>query len=125
MMLVVTTIRPETLRSMPTAQVWGILGLVIMPALTLFSIRFERKVIGAANKANAATSARSTPENTTGYPQFESIAIDKQVNEQRPMLVAHAAHDRSSRVVHHTRTLDLESTTLESIVQEPGTTQAV
>tara|TARA_R110002072_G_scaffold42064_5_gene117626 strand:+ start:73255 stop:73722 length:468 start_codon:yes stop_codon:yes gene_type:complete len=46
--LVVTTVSPETLQTMSTIELAGILGLVCMPVLTMLSIAHDRTVVKRA-----------------------------------------------------------------------------
>ena len=43
-MLTVTMIRPETLQTMGTLELGAIVGFVVMPVLTMFSIRYDRVI---------------------------------------------------------------------------------
>ncbi len=87
MVLVVTMIRPETLRSMGTAELWVIVSLIALPMLTLLALRYERSVLNRAF--------------SDGYQQAVSKGkmVKGKENEQS-VRIAHAAHDRSEKANH-------------------------
>jgi hypothetical protein len=81
MVLIVTMIRPETLSSLGTAELAAMVSLIAMPALTMLSIRHDRNVL-------------------------KSLALLSYQQASTSSRVAHRAHDRGSRVVHHARAID-------------------
>lgn len=72
MALVVTMIRPETLSALGTAELGAIVSLVVLPIVTMLTIRYERSVLSCSK--------------ISGYN--ESI---------EGVRVSHAAHDRSGK----------------------------
>lgn len=76
--LIVTMVRPETLQSLGTLELAAIVGFVVMPALTLLSIRYDRLVVRRVK--------------ATGCEQIAMQA-----------LITHPARTRGTRVVHHAR----------------------
>jgi len=83
--LVVTTVSPETLQTMSTIELAGILGLVCMPVLTMLSLAHDRSVVRRAS------------------PSVYTIDVDNEPASR----VRHRSTVRSipaARLIHHTRT---------------------
>jgi len=80
--LVVTMIRPQNLSSLGTAELFVIVGLIVMPALTLLSVRHDRSVL-------------------------KTVVSGGYQHSNPQVRVAHRAHDRGIRIVHHARTGDV------------------
>lgn len=79
--LMITMVRPETLGSLRTAELWAIVGLIVMPAFTMLCVRYDLAIVKTAKPAS--------------YQQIST-----------PSRVAHTAHDRGSRSAHHARMVD-------------------
>lgn len=73
MVLVVTIIRPETLSTLNTAELGGIVSLIVFPVLTVFAIRYDRSTV-------SRSLARGYQEPT------------------QDIRVSHTAHNRSGKV---------------------------
>ena len=72
MVLVVTVIRPEALSTLGTAELGAIVSLVVLPIVTMLTIRYERSVLSRSMVGGYKESAES-------------------------VRVSHAAHDRSGK----------------------------
>ncbi len=79
--LIVTMIRPETLQTLGTLELAAIVGFVVMPALTMICIRYDRLVV----------------------KRVQSIGCEQAAVQAT---VAHPARSRGMRVVHHARLND-------------------
>jgi len=79
--LSVTIISSQTLQTMGTAELFAVVGFIILPGLTFASVRLSRSTM--------------KPIQTTGYQQSPAQAR-----------IAHHAHTRSLRSVHHPRAED-------------------
>lgn len=101
MVLIATLVRPDTLQKLGTLELAVIVGFITLPALTLVSIRNDRKTVRSFTSSS--------------YPEVvcvESVAPDQITR------VAHVAHDRGSRATLHVRPS-------ESVTQDMGQTDLV
>ncbi|PCI08318.1 hypothetical protein COB72_08560 [bacterium] len=79
--LSVTIIRSQTLQTMGTAELFAVVGFIVLPGFTFASIRFNR----------------STPK------PVQATGCQQPLAQTR---IAHHAHNRSLRSVHHPRAED-------------------
>lgn len=80
--LLMTIVRPETLGTLSTAQLLGVVVLIVSPVMTLAAIRYDLFVL-----KTIGTSVYGVHEKPPG----------EVCSEQRVCLAAHEAHDRSMR----------------------------
>ena len=79
--LSVTIISSQTLQVMNTAELFAVVGFIVLPGLTFASIRLSRSTM--------------KPVQTTGYQQSSA-----------QIRIAHHAHTRNLRGVHHPKAED-------------------
>lgn len=109
MMLTATLVRPETLVTLDTAHLLGILVLLTCPALTRMAIGLDRAVLRArAATADQQRACEHAPDEISILTQTPS-----QIQAPAPTLVStlaqarvapHSPHSRGVRGAHHART---------------------
>lgn len=79
--LMIVMVRPETLGTLGTAELFAIVALLVMPALTLLSLKYDQAVVKSTQRSS--------------YQQLQS-----------PSSVAHASHSRDLHAARHARVAD-------------------
>ncbi|MGV6815595.1 MAG: hypothetical protein ACWA5W_11405 [Phycisphaerales bacterium] len=87
--LMVTLVRPETLMTLSTAQLGGIIGFVVLPGLTMLAIRYDRAVVKRC------------------------VDIDNEIDQADR--VTHQPHRRGQRMVLHQRSVERTEKAVEKV----------
>lgn len=96
MVLIATLIRPDTLQQLSTLELCAMVGLITLPALTLLSIRYDRKTV--RYRASRGYQSDATRAQLIGDP----IGRTNHATQ-----ITHEAHKRTMRGAQHLRASDV------------------